>query len=127
MSQNKNREIKFRAWDILEACMVDFKSTKIGIEYCFDDFIVSSGYNSRKEPTYKEDTRGRFIIMQYTGLKDKNGVEIYEGDIIRNEHGVQGSVEFEKMIHIGRELRLTGKPLNVEVIGNIHQNEELLK
>ncbi len=61
-----NREIKFRAWD--KSCN---KMRGIsGLQDCF---------SLRSDGVCNED----YILMQYTGLKDKNGTEIYEGDIIK--------------------------------------------
>ena len=62
-------------------------------------------------------------VGQYTGRTDKNGKKIFEGDIIKAEWGYQGEVEFDSFIYAMMESTIDD---NVEVIGNIHDNPELL-
>jgi hypothetical protein len=75
-------------------------------------------------------TKDRFAIMQYTGLKDKNDKEIYEGDIVAREKGSPWAVGHEPygfyadVEALGRYLE-RGDPY--EVIGNCFENPELLK
>ena len=129
------REIKFRAWDKKEKLMLqdiqtmydgscNHKETeeRYGWISCFDSFINNDNY----------------VVMQYTGLKDKNGTEIYEGDICNcREYECFGKVEWNNeeagfyfcvaMEGGGfEEEHLYDYVDELEVIGNIYDNPELL-
>ena len=101
------REIKFRAWDKLNNKMRYFKPTET---IRFVDFYDPA--NNWSEP------------MQYTGLKDKNGKEIYEGDILEYPTLIGDKiirvVEWENSRYVGIILYNLS-----EIIGNIYSNPEL--
>ena len=131
------REIKFRAWDKNREEMIN-EPEFINLEG--RDFVIFIEHEAIWE---KNDYEGaEFEIMQYTGLKGKNGVEIYEGDIVANIprfceipcHGLHDSAEIVKMKEIeGSDdmgIDCIGYPLywtGYEIIGNIYENPELLK
>ncbi len=65
-----------------------------------------------------------FAFMQYTGLKDKNGKEIYEGDIV--EHLIGGTLEVKWLNHGWTPFMSWHDVEHYEIIGNIYENPELL-
>lgn len=111
------RDIKFRAWDAIAKKMW---TPIVGLNGVLLTYNQIGGYVSF--PAYEDP------LMQYTGLKDKNGIEIYEGDIIKDEiDGYHDTVVYKENKFI---LEPTGDDCvywdKCEVIGNIYENPELL-
>ncbi len=124
------REIKFRAWDEMHKKML-YEGDKELDYYAmtFDGRIVTA---ADTDLVMADGAMAFLKLMQYTGLKDKNGTEIYEGDIL-----VNGRNKWEVFWHIHKwllrhtELRQVKEIIQdietCEVIGNIYENPELLK
>jgi hypothetical protein len=120
-----NREIKFRAWNRQLKVMVN-EAIDIGK---FGVFAPSMQYQDVK-------ARGDvYEIMQYTGLKDRNGKEIFEGDMFGNK-ALRCVVEREedgRYVAKFLDKRISSMSLlapqiqNSEVIGNVYSNPELLE
>lgn len=122
-----SREIKFRAWIASQQKMLQWGSGVISINH-------HQGIESVPAPTYyrAEDV----ALMQYTGLRDANGKEIYEGDIIwRPNVGIPLLVRWNEQ---DARFDLTREPENMnanfiwfrdsyEIIGNIYEHPHLLE
>jgi len=120
------REIKFRAWDTDKEKMI-YPSSRQSITTCCSCIEVLTcheiaGGRYRTDITYACNG----YSMQYTGLKDKQGKEIYEGDIIKyqwlNEYLITTIRFDERLAHFNAYEYKHG-----EVIGNIYENPELLE
>ncbi len=129
------KEIKFRAWNKIASFMMDWKDF-IGYE---KDQISIVGNDYR---VFNDD---EFIIMEYTGLKDKNGKEIHEGDItavfnfedsffrvkVVYQNGAFGYINiFDEFIPFASNnfsQWTDDKSKEIEVVGNIYENSDLLK
>ena len=121
------KEIKFRVWNTETNKMIT-NVKEMGVFalqsiYSIDEFLVIP-------------TNEKYPLMQYTGLKDKNGVEIYEGDIIKYDFNeLNYRIEFLNAEFIARRFYENIENLyptefdygkECEVIGNIYENKELL-
>ncbi|MDY3027960.1 MAG: YopX family protein [Enterococcus hirae] len=123
---------RFRAW------YTPFKGKTIGQEMKYGQ--------AGRLITYAEMAPDKYVLMQSTGLKDKNGVEIFEGDVVLfsvsdgfdhlvDEKAIVQSSECHsglicKLVDLDLEYRIYYDPVfhtDYEVIGNIYENKELLE
>jgi len=113
-----NRPIKFRVWDKRETKGMSTQNMLYDaqLHHLWQDFVDYPGYE----------------LMQYTGLTDKNGKEIYEGDIIHLKFGELNAnlvVKWDKYMglkyHNGGWTSMVHVDTHGEVIGNIFENPEL--
>ncbi len=141
------RKIKFRVWDKENNCWYQpvYEAYKGNLEHLL--ISLNGSLNIRTMTSLIHESGGfpdRFIMTQYTGLKDKNGKEIYEGDIVKYDCELYiinfGFWEPGNGDHIQSAYGYYLDPVNkekryyeycpdetCEIIGNIHENPELLE
>lgn len=122
-----SREIKFRAWIKKEKKMVNVFLMSLTEKWIGYQIF----YEEEKKKKFEFSDSENFKLMQYTGLKDSLGNEIYEGDILWNEYDEEyGEVIFDegewKLLESNISQNLFSMLDVVEVKGNIYENEELL-
>ncbi|MFA1821188.1 YopX family protein [Virgibacillus oceani] len=150
-----NREIKFRAWDKKAELLLPVKMMNWAEWWVSSDptFGQSDALDYGERNSFRNKETDRHILMQYTGLKDKHGKDIYEGDIVKgfyeeydtyfdvvNKHEFISDVKWvESCFAVHRNTASTEGRIRdygyqsewnsetVEVIGNIFENPELLE
>ena len=127
------REIKFRAWEI------DSKKMRHVVKIWWWNGRPSHisallrGAQTEQGDNEKIMIRERFELMQFTGLKDKNGKEIYDGDIVKYDDDIwqiewnNNTACFQLLLNDGIGLHPLFDNFHCEVIGNVYEHPNLLK
>ena len=126
------RPIKFRAWDKYKKWIVyDFQNTHDGLWSERNSDEINDYYNYSIFHDFTDEEN--FKLMQYTGLKDKNGVEVYEGDIVSYFRKSNSVIEWKdggfiiKRILDGEYELIQSRIAEIEVLGNVYENPGLLE
>lgn len=132
-----SREIKFRVWDADSKKYWNIENWHVEDEY----INLIEPNNSNANPNVKRiwKRESDVVIEQYTSLKDVNGKPIYEGDIVKSSYKY-AQPKISQIIMENGNSYITGEDLatgnemlvsdhveEIEVIGNIHENPELLE
>ena len=113
------REIKFRAWSKRHQKMTQAMVLKLS--------LYGQLYEGDPEFNVTDD----YILMQFTGLKDIEGKEIYEGDILARKNKECDVVVWDKgafcVRHKNKSMDFIASPNYFSIVGNVHEHPHLLK
>jgi uncharacterized phage protein (TIGR01671 family) len=139
-----NRQIKFRAWSNSEKRMAEVYA----IQFIGYPIAAASHVSVVNKDKSNYENWSDFILLEYTGLKDKNGKEIYKGDILTHPSAyyIEGGISkpYIHIVEFSEDVRCDGAersttmyycygwifdedPEEMEIIGNIYENSDLLK
>lgn len=122
-----NREIKFRAWDLENEYMISSKQGVFtALQYSMNITKQDNGYYGNGD--LLKPIKNKYILMEYTGLKDKNGKRIFEGDRVKAKFfgkNVEGEIGFCDGCFLLWNSSVSDNQLfifnDIEVIGNIYE------
>ena len=128
---------KFRVWNEKTESFIDYGDLMLDLK---NGKVYSGDVGI---PEYTIDVTNQVILMQSTGLKDKNGVEIYKGDIVRvtdddestdfSDGGIGTICGLDELYmwyidgQVQNGLFDISRQYYIEVIGNVHENPELME
>ena len=141
------RDIKFRAWDkqtkrLFQVQALQFYGTNNTVDACWTNGVDFDGESTLGEPEL--NNLNNLVLMQYTGKKDINDVEIYNGDIVHDDEVIylvgfgvftddndfqeptQGQTGFY-IVDIHTDETFPFYSMRYRVIGNVYENPELLE
>jgi len=137
-----NREIKFKVWDVINKRIFPFEeAVSTGVDISTPD---GRNYQMPLFSVAFVDNKHKLIALQYTNLNDKNGKELYDGDIVKvRESNEQSSISYENKLIVWdnvelrwglshKDFSIFSEPLNyfkgsLELVGNVFENKDLLK
>jgi YopX protein len=127
------REIKFRAWSNRDKCWCGaFSVHKSGLFTEITGARMENGVCIAYADWIDLSKQTEIVLMQYTGINDKNDKEIYEGDIVNSDYFPLSTVSFDdgafilQAIKVKLFQRWVISHFELEVIGNIYENPELI-
>lgn len=134
----QQREIKFRAWSKRDKCWCGAFSVHMsGLFTEITGAKMENGVCIAYADWIDLSKQEEITLMQYTGLKDKNGVEIFKSDILEFRNKENGELKHTAevgqspsglwiTVNDGLEIRVYECNYGVEIVGNIYENPELL-
>lgn len=125
--------VKFRAWrhnfedPEYSQMITSHQGVYTALRHCLGLAVHAHFSNCDNQPHPEQ-----YVLMQYIGLNDCNGKEIYEGDIVQSQHFMPSVIKFEEGCFMFEDItysdaQFTYEDNQWEIIGNIYENPEFIK